>query len=66
METQTKLIKQYLETGKPLTPIEALNYFGCFRLAARIKDLKDSGMLIDKVMKKDQNGKRYAMYWEVK
>ena len=28
------------------TPIDALNKFGCFRLAARISDLRNDGMLI--------------------
>ena len=65
MESQNKAIKAHLESGKPITALQALNEFGCFRLAARIKDLKDSGMLIDSVMKQDENGKRYAMYWEV-
>ena len=66
MQTQTKVIKAHLEDGKTINPMEALICYGCFRLAARIKNLKDSGMIIDKVMKQDENGKRYAMYWEVK
>jgi len=65
MENQKKLIKAHLKDGKTINPMEALISYGCFRLAARIKDLKDSGMIIDKVMKQDENGKRYAMYWEV-
>lgn len=66
MQTQTKVIKAHLEEGKTINAMEALICYGCFRLAARIKDLKDSGMIIDKEMKQDENGKRYAMYWEVK
>ncbi len=65
MNSQMKLIKAHLEDGKTINPMEALISYGCFRLAARIKDLKDSGMFIDKAMKKDENGKRYAMYWEI-
>jgi len=56
MNSQTKLIKAHLEDGKTINPMEALISYGCFRLAARIKDLKDSGMFIDKAMKKDENG----------
>ena len=41
--TQTQRILIYLKTGKSLTPIEALQKFGCFRLAARISDLRRDG-----------------------
>ena len=41
--TQTQKILLYLKSGKTLTPIEALNKFGCFRLAARIADLRRDG-----------------------
>lgn len=66
MQTQTKVIKAHLEEGKTINPMEALISYGCFRLAARIKNLKDSGMSIEKEMRQDENGKRYAVYWEVK
>ena len=65
MESQNKLIKAHLQAGKTLTAIQALEMFGCFRLAARIKYLKDSGMIIDKAMVQNDNGKHYALYWEV-
>jgi len=64
MESQNKQIKAHLESGKPITALQALNEFGCLRLAARIKDLKDSGMIINKVMV-TENSKRFAVYWEV-
>ncbi len=38
--TQTDAIVAALRSGRRLTPIEALNDFGCFRLAARISDAK--------------------------
>ena len=44
--TQTQRILIYLKTGKSLTPLEALNKFGCFRLAARIADLRRDGHTI--------------------
>lgn len=65
MESQNKAIKAHLKSGKTINPMEALNAFGCFRLAARIKNLKDSGMTIEKEMRQDENGKRFAVYWEV-
>ena len=44
--SQNKQIADYLNKGKKLTPIDALNKFGCFRLAARIADLRNEGMNI--------------------
>jgi hypothetical protein len=41
--TQTQQILKHLEKGNKLTSLEALSMFQCFRLAARIRDLKDSG-----------------------
>jgi len=40
MESQTTRILNYLLTGKSITPIEALKKFDCFRLGARIHDIK--------------------------
>ena len=59
--TQNQQIKSYLEKGKSITPIQALNKFGCFRLAARISDLKNDGLNIaTKIVTKD--GKTFASY----
>ena len=41
--SQEKQILEYLLAGNTLTPIEALNMFGCFRLGARICDLRQRG-----------------------
>ena len=62
---QTEKILNYLSKGKGITPIEALNKFGCFRLAARIADLRKNGHLIftDSITK---NGKTFASYKLVK
>jgi hypothetical protein len=45
----------------PLTPMDALREFGCFRLAARVLDLRQAGYTIvsEKV---EANGKRFAQY----
>lgn len=59
--TQSKLILNYLKSGKSITPLEALNLFGCFRLGARIFDLKEQGHDIEmKMISRD--GKYYASY----
>jgi hypothetical protein len=61
MKTQNEQIKAYLSKGKSITPIDALNKFGCFRLSARIKNLRDDGLIIATkyVTKK---GKTFASY----
>lgn len=41
--SQAKKILKHLETVGPITPLQALELFGCFRLAARIYDLKEKG-----------------------
>lgn len=61
--SQTDMILAYLRTGESITPIEALDLFGCFRLGARIADIKARGYLIHTEMVKDlSTGKRYARY----
>lgn len=37
---QCSQILNYLKRGKSITPLEALRYFGCMRLQARIYDLE--------------------------
>jgi len=60
--SQTKQIADYLNKGRKLTPIDALNKFGCFRLAARISDLRNNGMsIVTKTIKLDNN-KQIAQY----
>lgn len=44
--SQSAQILEFLSEGKPLTPLLALEKFGCFRLAARIKDLRNEGYAI--------------------
>jgi len=58
---QKQQIANYLSKGKVITPIDALNKFGCFRLAARIADLRNEGVNIaTKIITKQ--GKSYASY----
>ena len=44
--THTQQIRAVLESGESITPLDALQRFGCLRLAARIKDLRDAGVPI--------------------
>ena len=41
---------------------QALELFACFRLAARINDLKEAGHNIQTEMKRQKNGKKIAVY----
>ena len=47
METQNKRIEAYLMSGRTLTPLDALHEFNCFRLSARIWDLRKRGLDIE-------------------
>ena len=59
--TQKNMILTHMRTYGGITPLEALNRYGCFRLGARISDLKNDGIGIRTEMVKE-NGKRYARY----
>ena len=58
---QNTQILRYLKTGKSITPMEALKKFGCFRLGARIWELKQDGHSIAKSWVEDGR-KRWAKY----
>ena len=64
MESQNKRIIKYLQKGKKLTAIDALNKFGCFRLASRINDIKNDYEIKKEWIEKD--GKRFVSYSLVK
>lgn len=59
--SQNEQIRQHLEAGNTITPLEALNLFGCLRLGARIHNLKAAGMNICSRLI-EQNGKHFAEY----
>lgn len=66
--TQNEMILKHLQTGRSITPGEALTEYGCMRLASRISDIeKMTGRTIArrKVSRKNRFGKRvsYAEYW---
>lgn len=60
-ETQTALIRIWLQKGYAITPLDALKMFGCFRLSARISNLKEQGFDIVTTMVQ-VNDKRVAQY----
>ena len=59
MRTQNEKILKYLQTHKRgLTAMQALDKFGCMRLASRISDLRKVGYIISREMiaVKDRDG----------
>jgi len=60
--SQSVRIYKHLVSGKSLTAIQALDKFGCFRLAARIAELKRMGFRIKTTTKTNKQGKRFASY----
>lgn len=62
-ETQNKMLKNILDQGTHITPIDALNMIGSMRLAARVYDLKQSGYPVDKYVR-EVNGKRVTYYYK--
>ena len=64
-DSQNALIKGWLLNGQSLTTLDALTMFGCFRLSARISNLKDQGMNIITEMV-EVNDKRIAKYYLAK
>ena len=59
---QSDMILNALLAGETLTPLDALKRFGCFRLGARIWDLKKAGYEIDMQLIDVGNGKHVASY----
>ena len=61
--TQKSLIKEYLLTGRHLTPLDALELFGCMRLAAVVHTLKKEGLDIQTDIITTLTGKKVADYF---
>lgn len=61
--SQKDMILEHLMSGRPLTPLEALNLYGSLRLGARIADIRKEGYIVYREMVTDsKTGKRYAQY----
>lgn len=61
--TQAGRILAYLCEGNRLTALDALERFGCFRLAARIHELRKEGWAIQERIVETGSGKRVAEYY---
>jgi hypothetical protein len=60
--SQTHAILAHLERGHTITPVEALNKYGSFRLAARIAELREKGHPVQSAIVR-RGDKRFARYW---
>lgn len=45
-KSQTDRILEWMLSGNSITPLEALEKFKCFRLGARISDIKKKGYIV--------------------
>lgn len=59
--TQNELVLRHLLIKGSITPLEALTEYGCFRLGARIYELKKKGYNIVTYYE-TKNNKTYARY----
>jgi hypothetical protein len=59
--TQTTLIYRHLQRTT-LTALQALDLYGCARLAARIRDLRTAGIAIRTTPHTTPTGARIAVY----
>lgn len=60
-ESQTKQLKKWLKSGRSISPLQALNQMGIYRLSARILDLRDEGLDI-KTKLINEHPIHYAQY----
>jgi hypothetical protein len=60
-ESQNAKILKHLKSGRSITAIEALELYGCFRLAARIANIEKKGFIIDSKYE-TRGGKTYSRY----
>lgn len=61
--SQTDRILEYLLAGNSITSLEALNLFGCIRLASRISDIKARGYLVYSEFIKTPTDKKVKRYY---
>ncbi len=60
--SQTAAILAHLKRGHNIGPLIALRYYGTFRLAARIRELRERGFKIRTEIRETRPGRRVAFY----
>lgn len=61
-KSQNKQILSWLQSGRPLTTLDAIKRFGCLKLNSRIFDLRKEGHNIHTQMSQISKRKRIAIY----
>lgn len=62
IDSQNRAILAHLEAGRSITPLEALDMYGCLRLSARIWDIRHQMNRKIRTETITRDGKRYARY----
>ena len=62
ISTQNAQILRHMQTIGEITPLDALNYCGCLRLAARIYEIRSTGVEVQDRWVTSDDGKRYKAY----
>lgn len=66
IQSQNAAILDYLQDGLTITQADAINLFGCYRLSARIYDLRKAGFEIGSNMDEIEAGAhRFARYFYI-
>ena len=62
-KSQNERILEFLKSGGKLTTLNALMFFDCLRLGARVYELKEQGHDIKSEMILTDTGKHVSRYW---
>ena len=62
-QSQESKILDHMLRGHRITGMDALNLFGCWRLPARIADIKKRGFPIQSEFISTPSGKQVKAYW---
>lgn len=60
-QSQTQKIANYLLKGRSLTSLQALKLFGCFRLASRVREIRETYKVKTEIVK-TKGGSRIGKY----
>lgn len=66
-KSQEQLVYEYLQDHEGITQADAIREFNCYRLSARIKDLRKKGIDIETELRHNrETGANYGFYKLVK
>jgi hypothetical protein len=63
LSPQTKLVLEYLTSGRELTGMIAMMTLGVVSLTSRVAELRKAGFKIDGKWSEDHFKRRYMKYW---